>query len=103
MVWERVKSLPVNSFNLDKSKDLSCSKKCFIFSPECHRLYSLFFRPLKPDEILPVRTHRVVTDIPDGASSPEKEKKKSKHHREKDSKKEKKKKKEEKEGKVYHN
>lgn len=72
----------------------------------CYHVFNFgivdYFRPLQPNEILPVRTHRIVSDQPMSPTEEGTEKKKSKHRKEKESKKDKKKKKEErKEEKVF--
>ena len=64
----------------------------------------MFCRPLRDDERLPVRTHRIVTDFDEQNHVDEEERPKKKHHKERDKSKkerEKEKRKEKKEKKVF--
>ena len=63
-------------------------------------LISLFCRPLRDDEKLPVRTHRIVSDTHLADEATEGVKEKKKHRKDKESKKKKKKRDDKKEEKV---
>lgn len=64
---------------------------CLLWNTSVSLNVCFFCRPLKPEEALPVRTHRIVSEqLPDPVEPEEKKK-----HKKKESKKEKKKKKEE--------